>query len=183
MFAIWLYKKFYKSLFVIMNHIYTFFAIMLSHIAFSQSLGRQTFSSIGSSTTTRSGYSVSQSIGQQSAVVGSYARSNVSIQQGFQQGRYFQSTGSNAEVVENKIIKVHPNPITNDVNFEFSYPINGDVEISIWDMLGKQVFIGKASGADGTTVTVNDLAGIPQGQYTVLLKDQSNAYVAKILKK
>ena len=79
---------------------------------YSQNVGRQCLSSIGNTTILKKGYTISQSIGQQSAVYGS-RRLDVNrmyIQQGFQQGVI---SSLSIENEKNNSVTIYPNPIDN----------------------------------------------------------------------
>jgi hypothetical protein len=104
---------------------------------YGQQIHHQMISSQGSSKLITTGFRFNQTIGQQS-VVGNYKVSNLYIGQGFQQSTISRSKTS---LSSNKIITTtYPNPFIDQINFQFSSPVNGLISISIFDLLGRLVY-------------------------------------------
>jgi len=87
-------------------------------------------------------------------------------------------------VEENNVIDgitVYPNPV-NDVlkiNMKQSY---GDYNVSIYDLLGRQVINKSYSDLNGYNDLEIDMNSLSSGQYVVKLRNNENTYSTKILK-
>lgn len=79
---------------------------------------------------------------------------------------------------ENSIkIKIYPNPVIKDLNFEFNFESEYDVRFTIIDSLGKKVISGKLNK---TFINVEEL--IP-GSYGLILESKTKKYISNFIKK
>ena len=151
--------------------------ICFSIQSFSQELHHQMISSQGTSITKASGLIVNQTIGQQS--VSGNSQGDIIVQQGFQQSYWRElMEGSNESGIT---ITVFPNPFLEDINFQFSNPIDSTVHISIFDLYGRVVF-EKNSTVDNKLLKLADLGFLQHAQYLVRLSGKNFNYFTKIIK-
>ena len=82
----------------------------------------------------------------------------------------------------NKFIEVFPNPATENLSINFSYPNGGTVkEVSVFNSIGEKVV--NQSFSSSAKFTNKLFAGnVPAGVYFMELKDEKNVYPAKFLK-
>ena len=145
--------------FIIFVCIFLFF-----QITNSQELKREMISSQGTSVLLESGHYVSQTIGQQS-ITGSRYDENKIIQ-GFQQP-HWNNLISNSEVLDSIEINHYPNPVTTNLNFNFSNYNNGVTKVMVFDFSGRLVMERSLSIESGTAQL--NLSSIPSGSYLVYL--------------
>ena len=151
--------------------------LLLSVTASAQELHHQMVASQGQNVLLESGIAVRQSIGQQS-VIGSYSNNQIRVEQGFQQSALKMST--NATLANDIKITVYPNPFINRINFQFSKPLNENVSITFFDVLGRIIY-AKESSLNETTLTLNDL-NFADGKYIVKVATKNYYYTLNLLK-
>jgi hypothetical protein len=125
-----------------------------------------------------SGLVVRQTIGQRSAS-GSYSSERFSILQGFQQSIFYGSTPSISTIPVTTI--TYPNPVEDQVNFKFSRPVWGPIDILIYDLAGRMVYHRQGRALEDV-LSVGDI-DLEGGQYLILLTGKNYRYQTKILKK
>lgn len=121
----------------------TFFFCFLS-LAFNskaQVLHHQSIGTQGNTFISAKGFGVSQSIGQQS--IGGNTVKNFVIQQGFIQSMFYPSKTTNPISKINAIVKVYPNPFVTSISCDFANTIDGQVEVRLYDNLGRLVYSSK----------------------------------------
>lgn len=154
--------------------------LLLFFVGFSlygQQVHHQMLSSQGSSNVLPSGTLVSQTIGQQS-VIGNYKVSNSIIGQGFQQSLIAQSGLSS---VSNFIsTTTYPNPFVDQINFQFSSPVSGLITVTVFDLLGRQVFKAQKEALKNT-ITIDNLY-FTENEYLVKLTAKNYNYSTQIIK-
>ncbi|ARV09014.1 hypothetical protein BTO05_04955 [Winogradskyella sp. PC-19] len=134
----------------------------------------------GSSTTvaTANGtYLVSQSVGQAS-VIGTHSSSNgYIVRQGYQQP--LENLNSTVNTTVNLNAKVHPNPFTRDINISFSSIIKNNVNIQLFDVLGKLIYSDKHTASQ----TINlQLGHIQKGTYFLKVTSKNKSFNTKLIK-
>ena len=144
----------------------------------AQSLHHQSIGSLGNTIITSKGIRVSQTIGQQS-VVGSATYNGFIVQQGFQQSIFFKSSVSRSTI--NVITKVFPNPFISTLNFEFSSEVKGEVEVSLFDSLGRLVYNSNFVPQQNR-ITVSALTNLTNGNYFVSLTALNFKYSTQLIK-
>jgi hypothetical protein len=143
---------------------------------YSQDLHHQMISAQGKSLVIANGMMVSQSIGQQSAI-GNFKNGYV-VGQGFQQSNWGKFVKKNVETTISTV--TYPNPFTTAVNFQFSIPIKNKIQIEVYDIRGRLVFIEEKSAFE-TLLTIN-LPQLPSSNYLVRLTAPNYSYYSQILK-
>ena len=143
---------------------------------YGQQLHHQMLSSQGSSNLLSTGTLVHQTIGQQS-VVGNYKFSNTVTGQGFQQSLI---TKSGMTSLSNGITTTtYPNPFVDQINFQFSIPISGLINITIFDVLGRLVY--KAQKEASQNILTLENLHFSQNEYLVKLSAPNYNYSTQII--
>lgn len=145
----------------------------------SFALHHQALSIQASSITLNSGIYISQTIGQQS-VIGTHVLKNKTVLQGFQQSLYKLSIIREVETIEIIKVTTYPNPFDELLYFNFSRDIREPIEVSVFDMLGRQVYYSTLHNIS-KTLHIN-LSNISSGEYIVELLNQEINYSAHIIK-
>jgi hypothetical protein len=159
-----------------MKYLLLFFSITFH----GQVLHHQMLSAQGSSVEMTNGMVVKQTVGQQS-VTGNASNKEFVVMQGFQQSfwsRYIAP--KKIDVIEGISAIAYPNPFTDFINFQFSKTIAGEISISIFDILGRQIYQEKKK-IDNNILTI-DLARLPTSQFLVRLTSNDLNYYTKITK-
>lgn len=143
----------------------TLFCTLLSR---GQVLHRQTLSNNGVSTLTNNGIFVSHTIGQ-SISSQTVKKATTIIQQGFQQSMLSKS-GFEIDIPKLSIeTKVYPNPFVSHIKIDFSEEIKGDIQVILFDMLGKILFFTSKT-SENKSITLDNLDFLPAGSYFLSLK-------------
>lgn len=151
--------------------------IMLSIGANAQELHHQMLSSQGYTIVSETGITVRQSIGQQS-VIGTFTSNQLRVEQGYQQSMLKMSTNA---IMGNDIkITVYPNTFKDMINFQFSKPINGVVNISIFDVLGRTVY-SKEHHISDSSLAINNLH-FADGKYIAKVTLKNHYYIINLIK-
>jgi hypothetical protein len=84
-------------------------------------------------------------------------------------GKY---TYSSVIAIENNlneiaISNVHPNPTTDDLNFDFYSPVKGTVKIQILDLTGRVVFDKEQNVEEGKSSLNTEMASLAKGIYSL----------------
>ena len=143
---------------------------------YGQILHHQMLSSQGLTKKISNGFTISQTIGQQSAV-GNSTKETIIIQ-GFQQNLWSSYISSN--INSNIIVTTFPNPFTDVVNFKFSKIINGEIAVYFFNISGHLVHNYK-SEMNNTVVSI-DLSKVPTSEYLVQIRTSELTYYTKIIK-
>jgi hypothetical protein len=144
---------------------------------YGQVLHHQMFSSQGTTTEIADGYTISQTIGQQS-LIGNSNKDPVVIQ-GFQQSAWSSYIAAN-EKTEITVL-TYPNPFSDLINFQFLKPIEEEISIYIFDITGR--LVNKQKGSLINSVLTIQLFNLPKSEYLVQLSSNSITYYTKIIKK
>lgn len=158
----------------------SFFLLVLTLFSLkinSQILHHQMLSSQGKSTVLSNGLKISQTIGQQSST-GNYNSSQNIIIQGFQQSYWSKYIDSNT--TSNISTLTYPNPFFSSVNFKFSNPIIEVINITIFDIQGRQIFQIYKNAIDNL-LTI-DLPQLAPNVYLVKLETFNFRYYSQIIK-
>jgi hypothetical protein len=149
---------------------------LISSFSFGQTLHHQMISAQGGNATTQSGIVVKYTIGQQS-VTGTKT-GNIIVQQGFQQSNWDKIIATNNEVIVNTI--TYPNPYVDVINFQFSQSIGDNVNLIVFDVLGRQVYSNMLQIFENKA-SVN-LQVLQSAEYFVQLSNNTFTYHTKIIK-
>lgn len=150
--------------------------LFFSFSVFSQQLHHQMLSSQASSSTLSRGIMVNHTIGQQS-IIGNAKISTAIVGQGFQQSRI--PTSGTLSLIEQISTTTYPNPFIDQINFQFSKPVNGTITITIFDLLGRLVYKDEKEAIQNR-LTLYDLH-FPQSEYLVKLSAPNYNYSTQIL--
>jgi hypothetical protein len=83
--------------------------------------------------------------------------------------------------VENKlneiaVTNVHPNPTTDNINFDFSSPVKGILKIRIYDFTGRLVVEKVQNVDDGKTSMNTQMDGLPKGVYSLKVEFSEGSF-------
>jgi hypothetical protein len=154
--------------------------LLFSCTFYGQVLHHQMLSSQGATQELSSGIIVTQTVGQQSAI-GTFNGDNI-VMQGFQQSVWSKYIASNK--TENLVgidIYTYPNPFTETIYFQFSEPITDVVTISVFDILGRELY--RQDKVPVNSILTIDLAILPSTKYLVRLQTSKINYYTQIIKK
>lgn len=143
---------------------------------YGQILHHQMISTQGTTKKISTGYTISQTIGQQSAIGNS--NKDAVVIQGFQQSLWSSHIASNANT--EIIVLSYPNPFSDLVHFQFSKPIDDEITVYVFDVSGRLVHQQKKS-LDNSILTIN-LLKLPRSEYLVQLRSTTITYYTKIIK-
>lgn len=150
--------------------------LFLSLPFYGQILHHQMLSSQGTTKKLSNGYTISQTIGQQSAIGNS--NKDAIVIQGFQQSLWSSHIASNEKT--EMIVLTYPNPFTDLVHFQFSNPIKDEISVYIFDVAGRLVHQQKGQ-LENAILTIN-LLKLPRSEYLVQLRSKTMTYYTKIIK-
>ena len=151
--------------------------VLLGKSASGQQMHHQMLSSMGSSSTLKSGMIVLQTVGQQS-VTGNASVSKLALQQGFQQSllaKFFPIYSVNTIVTT-----VYPNPFTGIIHVNFSQTMAGDMSIALYNMFG--VLIHQQVKLDPPLTLSFNFEHLPSGSYILHLTAKNYAYSKTLIK-
>jgi hypothetical protein len=83
------------------------------------------------------------------------------------------------EILHGSFLNIFPNPSKGSFDLQFLFPVNTDVEITISDMKGEQVFKGQYQKSFNESATV-DLSHCSAGVYQLFLKTKSGYLVKRL---
>jgi hypothetical protein len=152
--------------------------LLLGCTVFAQKIHHHMIASQGANTKLSNGMKVNQSVGQQSAV-GNYSSTKFVVGQGYIQSMVSISKTLPASIAITAV--VYPNPFTDELNFRFSEPIEGNVQVTIFDVRGRLLF-SKETSAVLNVVTISELY-FSEGTYFVKLEAKDVIYSSQIVKK
>lgn len=120
---------------------------------------------------------VQQSVGQ-SSVIGFYTSGNQAIRQGFIQPPIEILSVGKTEAPPIDAV-VYPNPFASEITVALNEELSQQLEITIYDMLGRVVF--EQSKNPDREITI-DLSFLSTAQYVLLLSSEEREFKANILK-
>ena len=123
-------------------------------------------------------YLVQQSIGQ-SSVIGTFYVKDYSLRQGFIQPNVL------AKIIDLGIplrleALVYPNPFAESVTITFSELITSKVAVTVFDLVGRQVFSKSYSPSDALKV---DLSMLPAAGYLLKVTGNNKQFIKNIINK
>ncbi len=86
------------------------------------------------------------------------------------------------ELTEITGINVYPNPSVNELNVSFDLATGTDVQLSILDMMGKQVDAKRIKAAAGSNLVVMAVDDLSSGVYFIKLSDGSQSTIRKFIR-
>ncbi len=84
--------------------------------------------------------------------------------------------------VQNNSLVVFPNPFTNQINISFNLENSGDVNISLLDVLGREILNTKSKENPGTIIKTISAPQLANGVYWIKLDTGKNILYKKLLK-
>ncbi|MGV6831369.1 MAG: T9SS type A sorting domain-containing protein [bacterium] len=159
-------------------------SILLSSLSFnfsfSQELKKETLAINGGSHFVygnNKSYFIQESIGQQS-VINVFETENYQLRQGFLQpiDPSFISNGAD----DNLLGRWYPNPFIDHINLIFDEPLLDVVTISLYDVIGRQLFLRTYNPAQEIRVSLENLAN---GSYLLVAQMRSQQFIAKLVKR
>lgn len=150
--------------------------LAIGNALYSQNLQRQMVAAQGNTITIANGMYVSQSIGQQS-ITGTSQKNKLNISQGYQQNFWYNYIKTNETSVIS--VKTYPNPFFDTLNFQFSQPINANVQITLFDITGKIVF-QETKLSNETILKISNIQ-LPSATYLVHLTSEKWNYYTQII--
>lgn len=154
------------------------FILLITIVASSQDLHHQAFSSLSKSVVTPKGFAISQTIGQQSIGGGNITGSFYLVQQGFQQSLMYNNFKTTTIKIETIMF---PNPFKTTINFQFSSKAYGDVEVFLFDDLGRKVYSEKGF-IQFNRLKITPFENLPEGHYLVVLMSNNFNFSGHIIK-
>jgi hypothetical protein len=151
------------------------FILGIFGMAQGQILHHQMIGAQGGNYLASNGASVAQSIGQ--VTVHGYQADEKKVLQGFQQNIWYKLFGTNPEKIN---IKLYPNPFVNHINFHFSKPLQNDLSMMIFDLVGRQIH--RQIIKSGQEKVFVSLPLLPTAEYIVVLYNSEINQSFKILK-
>ncbi|MCF6169099.1 T9SS type A sorting domain-containing protein [Lutibacter sp.] len=147
----------------------------------SEQLVRSTTSITGSSeiiTINNKEYVIQQSVGQTSAI-GTFETNGYTFRQGFIQPNVFAKI-QDKNIPLNLKVLVYPNPFVENISISFDEEIKGEVKVSLFDMLGRQLFTNKFKSKRKININLHDFA---VANYILKVRYSNRQYITKIIKK
>jgi len=155
-----------------------FFLLFLGSTLFAQKIHHQMFASQGANVKLANGMKINQSVGQQSTI-GNYSSAKGIVGQGYIQSMVSISKTSPAKIAITAV--VYPIPFTDVLNFRFSEPIEGNVQVTIYDIRGRLLY-SKETTPLLNIVMISELY-FSEGTYFVKLEAKDVIYSSQIVKK
>ncbi|WP_372753553.1 T9SS type A sorting domain-containing protein [Mariniflexile sp.] len=122
-------------------------------------------------------YMVQESIGQPSAI-GTFNNGSYSIRQGFIQPNVLSQV-MDINVPLNLQVSIYPNPFKEQISLTFNEDIEGEVVLTVCNMLGANVFFGAFASLNQIDVKLNNLQS---GEYILKAVANNKQFIGKILK-
>ena len=69
------------------------------------------------------------------------------------------------------VLNVYPNPTLDNITLSLSGTVEGNLDISVWNVQGQQITMLFRSGIDATRTVPLSLEGLPAGMYIVRVSD------------
>lgn len=158
----------------------TIFKALLLYFIFcnlsqAQSLHHQMISCLGGNSSSNSEINVLFTVGQQSTT--GTTINGFSVQQGFQQNNWDKLIQQNSISISTT---AYPNPFKDVVNFSFSKSPGNDINIVVFDLLGRLVH-SEVVKNQNNSVSIN-LNNLSTAEYFVKLTSNNYIFSTKILK-
>jgi len=147
----------------------------------SQQLVRSTTGVSGASSTVsinNKNYIIQQSIGQTS-VIGTFETNDYTLRQGFIQPNILAKI-MDKDIPLNLNAIVYPNPFTENISLSFDEDIRGEVTVSLYDMLGRMLFMNKYEANNNINITMKDLSA---AHYILKVSANNRQFIKKIIKR
>jgi hypothetical protein len=80
-------------------------------------------------------------------------------------------------------VLVYPNPFNNEIQFNCSSSINGDIKISLYDYVGQVLLNEQHTIQEGYNHYVLNPVGLSSGVYFIEVQSEESIFRGKIVKK
>jgi hypothetical protein len=147
----------------------------------SEQLVRSTTGVSGSSETisaNNNAYIVQQSIGQASAI-GTFNNIDYILRQGFIQPNVLSTIIDKSISLDLKTI-IYPNPFVESISISFTEKVSDNIEVYVFDVVGRMVFSKSYSAEQNLTVPLNNLS---VSSYIIKVLANKKQFVKSIIKK
>jgi hypothetical protein len=74
-------------------------------------------------------------------------------------------------IIDNVVANIYPNPFNNEINIEFLTKLQNDVEISVLDVVGREIIKSKKVQLDDNQKIIFNLVDLPDGFYEIKIKN------------
>lgn len=122
-------------------------------------------------------YIYQQSINQ-SSVTGTFNKNQHVLLQGFIQPLVYANI-FDAEIPLNLSVRLYPNPFTKNIFLSFKQKITGNIEVAVFDMLGKLIFSGSYLATQNLEIQLDDLS---LGSYVLKIIANNRQFIENIIK-
>ena len=158
-----------------------FFIQLKAQESTNENLVRSTTGVSGSSvkiTPSNNIYIVQQSIGQTSAI-GTFSDANFVLRQGFIQPNVL------SKIIDKNVplilsATVYPNPFVKDISILYNEKVEGDITVSVYDMLGRLLFLKSYDDHKNINIILQELSA---AHYILKVKTNNRQLITKIVKK
>jgi len=123
-------------------------------------------------------YIVQQSIGQ-SSVIGVHSDGSYILRQGFIQPDIISKI-KDENIPLNLQLDIYPNPFEKQISLSFKEDIKNHVNVTVYDILGRQVFANSYPAGQLINVVLDRLSS---GEYILKASTNRKQFITKILKK
>lgn len=147
-----------------MKKLFSIIIVVLPVVLIAQSAERQVIGSAGNFTSA-TGLQVSNTVGETITTTGS--STSLILTQGFQQPN--TSPLAIEDVKLGYVIKAYPNPAHNAVTLDFTTQKSLLLQISLFDIYGKQIQPTEQLNINGNIVHTVNVSAIPSGNYFIHL--------------
>jgi hypothetical protein len=154
------------------------FCFLLASVSWGQKLHHQVIATQGINTKIINGIIISQSVGQVNAAVGNFKNPKLIVGQG-----YIQSFGIakiSSPILEVVSMRIYPNPVSGNVNFQFSSDIGTTATLYVFDSRGRLVF--NQQGDPKQNILTHDLSQLSEGVYFAKIETSNHTFSTKIIK-
>ena len=86
------------------------------------------------------------------------------------------------EYEEITLNRIFPNPATDNLKLDYTLEVDGEVEIIVYDMLGKQVQVIKEHQDDGVQKVIVDVSNLEAGTHIIQIRTAEEMVVKKFIK-
>jgi len=143
-------------------------------------LMRATLSASGSSETVtfdNLNFIIQQSI-DQSSVIGTSKNNGYTLRQGFIQPNVLVKILDTSMPIDLEV-NFYPNPFKEKVSLAFTQQINGNIEVAVFDMVGKLVFLKKYEAIQNLQLQFDNLS---LGAYILKITANNRQFIKNIMK-
>ena len=169
-----------KQQLLLLIFIFFIFFRLNAQVTSSEKLVRSTLSASGSSeivTFDNLNFIIQQSI-DQSSVIGTSKNNGYTLRQGFIQPNVLAKILDTSMPVDLEA-NFYPNPFTEKVSLAFTQQINGNIEVAVFDMVGKLVFLKKYEAIQSLQLQFDNLS---LGAYILKITANNRQLIKNIMK-